>query len=59
MQPTELGMKPLPDNLPTPNDDRTNQRIGADATPPAPGKLKSALEVHPIRSFDLGIHSTD
>jgi hypothetical protein len=37
VQAAELGVEALADRLPIPDDDRTDQRIRADPTPPALG----------------------
>jgi hypothetical protein len=59
MQIAQLSVKPLADNLAVPDDHRSNERIRADSPAPALGKLKSPLQVRPVRACQLRIHATD
>jgi hypothetical protein len=49
MEIPKFSVKPLTDHLAVTHDDRTNERIRADSTPPSLRKLKSSSQVLAIR----------
>lgn len=56
MQVPQLGMKPLADHDPVPNNDGPDKRIRADPPPPALRQLKRPQEVLAIRNCKRSIH---
>ena len=56
VQPAELGVKPLADDLAVAHDDRADQRIRADPPPPALGQLQRPPQMRLIRACELGVH---
>jgi hypothetical protein len=59
MQPPQLSMKPLTNNLAIPHDHGSNQRIRTHMPAPAPSKLQRPPQMSLIRACQLRIHQTD
>jgi hypothetical protein len=59
MQPTQFGMKPLANHIPTPNNNSSDKRIRTHPPPPILSQLQRSQEMPSIRACELGIHKTD
>jgi len=59
MQAPQLRVKSLANDLTVPHNDRTHERIRADAPPPPLRKPQSPPQVLPIRACELGFHEVD
>jgi hypothetical protein len=56
MQSTQLGVKPLANDLTVPDHNRTNEGIRTNSTAPALSKLKRPAQMGLIHGCELGIH---
>ena len=56
VQPAELGVESLADDLAVADDDGADQRIGADPPASTLGKLQRPPEMRLIRACELGVH---
>jgi hypothetical protein len=59
MQPAQLSVKPLADDIPISHNNSSDKRIRTHLAPPVLGKLKRMAHMCSFRACELRVHRTD